>query len=363
MSTDSRAPGVVVVDLDALARNYALLAGTVHPAECGAVVKANAYGLGLGPVARRLHAAGCRRFFVATADEGIALRALLPEAIIYVFDGVMDADLDALVGADLVPVLNSLPQIERWRRAGRPAALHIDTGMNRLGLARADVERLGADPALLGGMPIDLVMTHLACADESDHGLNDSQPRLFDDLRARLPAARTSIGNSAGAFLSPRHRGDLVRPGIALYGGNPFTDRESPVEPVVSLRARVLQVREIAEVSTVGYGATFAAPRGSRMAVLGVGYADGYPRALSNCGVVSVAGHRAPVVGRVSMDLICVDVSALPAGAVAEGGWAELYGREIPIDHVAEAAGTISYELLTSLGPRLERIYEGGGNR
>jgi alanine racemase len=362
MQIDSPATCAVVVDLDALARNYTLLRRTVAPSECGAVVKANAYGLGVARVAHRLHGEGCRHFFVATEAEGIELRAALgrgSDVRLYAFEGAARDDIGPLVEAEVVPVLNTLEQIARWRPTGRPAAIHIDTGMNRLGLARADVERLAAEPERLEGLVVERVMTHLACADESDHRLNADQPRLFDELRALLPEAGTSIANSAGAFLGPAQRGDLVRPGIALYGGNPFVDRRSPVEPVASLRARVLQLRHIDDVATVGYGATFAAARGSRTAVLGIGYADGYSRMLGNCGVASVAGRRVPVIGRVSMDLTAIDVSSVPEDEIAVGTWVELFGNDIAIDDVAEAAGTIAYELLTSLGSRVERIYVG----
>lgn len=360
MHSDLRASGAVIVDLDALARNYRLLRRTVAPAGCGAVVKANAYGLGVGPVARRLLAEGCGHFFVATVAEGIELRDCLPDARIYVFEGASDSSLEALTDASLVPALNSLEQIERWRGCGRPAILHLDTGMNRLGLSGFDVRRLIETPSLLEGVQVEYLMTHLACADEPSHRLNDEQPRRFDELRARLPKAATSIGNSAGAFLGPSQRGDLVRAGIALYGGNPFASGDNPVEPVAALKARVLQTRTLDDAATVGYGATFAAASGARIAVLGVGYADGYPRALSNCGVASVSGYRVPVIGRVSMDSTCIDVSGVPEAAIAEGAWVELFGQDIALDDVARAAGTISYEILTSLGPRLERVYEGG---
>ena len=229
--------------------------------------------------------------------------------------------------------------------------------MNRLGLSSTDLGLLSARREFAEGLTLAYVMTHLACADEPDHVLNRAQLELFKEMRSHLPNAPTSIGNSAGAFLSAEHRGDLVRPGIALYGGNPFLDRESPVEPVVSLRAPVIQIRTIDQSSSVGYGASFVVEPGSRIAVVGLGYADGYPRSLSNNGIASVAGVRVPVVGRVSMDLLCLDVSGVPEHDVAEGTYVELFGNEISIDEVALAAGTISHELLTGLGSRVERRY------
>jgi alanine racemase len=351
--------GVVTVDLDALARNYHRMHDAAAPAQCGAVVKANAYGLGVRPVATRLAREGCRRFFVATSDEGLELRAHLPDVAVYVFEGLPEGLEAEFVEARLTPVLNTLRQIERWRPCGRPAAVHIDTGMNRLGLSAADVEYLAANPQILAGFGLDCLMTHLACADRTDHELNAQQLARFNAAAAKLPAAPRSIANSAGVFLGRDYCGDLVRPGIALYGGNPFVERNTPVEPVVTVQARILQLRTVDEPAFVGYGATFGIESRARLAVLGLGYADGYPRCLGNRGLVSIEGKRAPVVGRVSMDLICVDVTGIEPDAVAVGQFVELFGSDISIDDVADAAGTISYELLTGLSRRLRREYLG----
>jgi alanine racemase len=349
--------GVVRVDLGALARNYRIVRDVSAPAECGAVVKADAYGLGVAPVAARLWAEGCRKFFVATLSEGLELREILSDAAIYVFEGVPDGAADRCVAAGLTPVLNSLEQIERWSGRDAAAAVHIDTGISRLGLSAAEVSALAACKRLIEGLRIDYVMTHLACGDQRDHALNALQLERFAALRAQLPPAKTSIANSAGAFLGGPYRGDLVRPGIALYGGNPFCEPPSPVEPVVSVRGLILQVREVDEPVTVGYGATYGAAPPARLAVVGIGYADGYPRCLGNRGVASFEGVRVPVVGRVSMDMLCIDVGRLPRDAVSPGAFVELFGTDVGIDEVAEAAGTISYELLTRLGRRVERQY------
>jgi alanine racemase len=354
----AQSPAAIVIDLDALARNFRLLRHTVMPAECGAVVKANAYGLGMAPVARRLLREGCRTFFVATCTEGIELRELAPHARIFVFEGAVAGCEGDLRRTGLIPVLSSLEQTHRWSAGGGRAALHVDTGMSRLGLGAAEVRALATEPSLLHSVTIECVMTHLACADEPDHPLNRAQLDAFAQLRGLLPQAPTSIGNSAGAFLSAEHHGDLVRPGIALYGGNPFVTGESPVEPVVRVQAPILQIRPIETPQTVGYGATYAAAPPARLATVGIGYADGYPRALGNVGCASVAGVRVPVVGRVSMDLLCLDITAAPAG-VAEGTLVDLIGPTVPIDEVAAAAGTISYELLTRLGARLLRQFIG----
>lgn len=353
-------PGILIVDLDALARNYRRLRDAAAPAECAAVVKADAYGLGLAPVAARLALEGCRRFFVATVAEGCELRRLLPSAEIYVLEGAPGDAGPALRAARLTPALSSFAQVDEWAAAGGGrAVLHIDTGMSRLGLGAADVDALAAQPGVLARIDIEYVMTHLACADEPAHPLNAEQIRRFDRLRGKLPPARTSIGATAGIFLGSGHRGDLVRPGIGLYGGNPFSGRTCPVEPVVRLRARIVQVRDIMAAGTVGYGATHDITPPCRLAVCAVGYADGYPRAVGNRGEASFDGRRVPVVGRVSMDLTCVDVSHVPAGTIGPGDYVDLIGGSVTLDDVAGAAGTIGYEILTRLGRRLERRYIG----
>jgi alanine racemase len=354
MQPDPSRHALLRIDLDALARNYRLLRSRAAPAECAAVVKANGYGLGVEPVAKRLLREGCQRFFVATLAEGRELRAIAHNAHIYIFEGAVEGGVHELAKLRLRPALNTLAQVERWRGHG-PAALHIDTGMNRLGLSAADVATVAAHRELLEG--IDLVMTHLACADEPGHPLNREQLERFAAARAQLPRLPTSIGNSAGTLIDAAYRGDVARPGIALYGGNPFSDRENPMACVATLTAPILQLRDIERPEAVGYGATYVASPPARIAVVGVGYADGYPRHLSNCGVVAIRGKRAPVVGRVSMDLILVDVGSLPRDDVRVGEPVELFGPTIGIDEVATAAGTISYEVLTGLGRRPVRDY------
>lgn len=350
--------GSLLIDLDALARNYRYLCEQAAPSECAAVVKADAYGLGVEPVARRLVREGCKRFFVATLAEARQLRTVVRDAVIYVLEGVIEGGEEELASLAAVPVLNSIPQIRRWVGRGG-AVLHIDTGMARLGLSVADVDELTSKPELLRGIDVELVMTHLACADERGHPLNREQLQRFEVLRAQLPAAPTSIASSAGIFIDAAHRGDVVRPGIALYGGNPFSDRPNPMAPVVTLSGQILQIRPVDEALTVGYGATYVASPPGRLAVVGVGYADGYPRCLGNRGSAAIAGRRVPIIGRVSMDLLCVDVSNVPPAESQPGDWVELIGADIRLDKVAEEAGTISYEILTGLGKRLHREYRG----
>lgn len=355
MPTEPR-PAALRVDLDALARNYRKLCERAKPAECAAVVKADAYGLGVARVAQRLLREGCRRFFVATLAEAETLRAIAPDAEIGVFEGALASTADALARIEARPVLNTLEQIERWRGRGR-ALLHLDTGMNRLGLSAADVAALAGRRDLMDALKLDFVMTHLACVDTPDHPLNAEQLARFEAMRAPWPDVPTSIGNSAGTLLGAEHRGDLGRPGIALYGGNPFSDRPNPMEAVATLTAPILQIREIAEPAAVGYGATYIASPPARIAVVGIGYADGYPRNLGNVGTAAVNGQRVPVVGRVSMDLMTVDVGGLPPDAVRVGDPVELIGPTVGVDEVAAAAGTISYEILTRMGRRLVREY------
>jgi len=344
--------GRLRIDLDALAANYQAFLEAAAPGACAAVVKADAYGLGALPVARRLWREGCRQFFVATAAEGRALRGALPRARIFVFEGACADTLDALLESDLIPVLNHETQLACWRDGapGRPAAVHVDTGMHRLGFSR-DVPA-----ALFRGIPVALLITHLACADEPQHPLNRQQFERFDAVRARFPGVPVSIGNSAATLFGSGMAGDVGRPGIGLFGGNPFAGGSNPMAPVVTLEGRILQVRSVEPDDTIGYGASYRVDGPMTLAVVGVGYADGLPRLLSNRGAALVAGERRPIVGRVSMDLTVVDVTGLPVGI---DDWVEFFGAGIALDEVAGWAETIGYEVLTRLGPRLERVYLG----
>jgi alanine racemase len=357
---------LITIDLDALTANYRYCRDRVAPASCAAVVKADAYGLGLARIAPALFSAGCRQFFTATHREGMVLRALLPHAEIYVFEGVTAESEEALRSHGLVPVLITPEQGAGWaaraRREGRtlPAVLDIDTGMTRLGFGRSELQRLLELRADLEWLDIRYVMTHLACADDRESGMVREQLQRFDELRRPLPPAPTSIGNSAGSLLGAAASGDLARMGIALFGGNPYLDDHHKAAPVLRIQSRILQLREITEPTPVGYGATWTAPPGSRIATVGTGYADGYPWSLGNRGVAAVGGHRVPVVGRVSMDLITLDVSGVPDERVQPGCLVDLIGPDISLEEVAERAGTINYEILTRLSQRARRLYIGG---
>ena len=354
------------VDLDALAANYRLLAARAAPACCAAVVKADGYGLGVGPVARTLAAAGCGTFFVAHLDEAVELRQALAgsaaAAEIYVLNGLMPGDEPVFRDHDLIPVLNDLGQIERWAtdcraHGAHPAAVHLDTGMSRLGLPRDEQETLMREPERLRGIPLNCVMSHLACADTPDHPLNRQQQRDFAAVIARLPKAAASLSASSGIFLGPEWHFDMVRPGVSLYGVAPTEGAPNPMAPVVGLYGKIIQVRRVDAPGTVGYGATHRFTGPTRVATVAAGYADGYLRSLSGRATVYIGDAAVPLIGRVSMDLITLDISDVPHANT--GDIVELIGPHADLDTVAKAAGTIGYEILTSLGRRYRRQYVG----
>ena len=351
------------VDLGAIRANYRALRARLGATDCAAVVKADAYGLGASKVAPALAAEGARQFFVAHLDEAIALRWALPIAEIFVLNGLTPGAESEFVANRIRPVLNSLGQVDAWaaagRRAGRPlpAALQIDSGMSRLGLPESELARIAEDPARLDGIALRLVMSHLACAERQDAAMNREQLARFEAGRRRLPAAPASLANSSGIFLGPDFHFDLARPGAALYGLGPVAGAENPMRPAVRLMGRIVQVREIAEGARVGYGAAWTAPRTSRIATVAVGYADGYLRSLSRTATAHVDGKPVPLVGIVSMDTATFDVTEAPEAV--EGGLVELIGPHHTVDRLAGEAGTIGYEILTSLGNRYARTYVG----
>lgn len=366
------ARAVLTVDLAALRANWARLNEASGRAECAGVIKADAYGLGIGPIAQALTNEGCKTFFVASVDEGRAARTVQPGATIYVLDGLLPGAEAHYAGFDLRPVLSSLAQVRDWaaysRARGRklPAALHIETGMHRLAMPEYELRQLVAEPDMLDMFELTLVMSHLACADDPSNPMNERQRERFNALRALLPAAPASLSNSGGTFLGREYHFDVVRPGIALYGGRAHEGRPNPMRTVVRLAARIMQVQEVPPGSTIGYGATFKVQRPSRIATIACGYADGFLRALSvstgQPGPVGYIGsHPVPIVGRVSMDFITVDVTDVPEEMVRRGGWVEVMGQRVTVDDLTDQAGTIGYELLSRLGPRVHRVYEGGG--
>ena len=364
------AGAVLTIDLVALQRNWRTLREKAGRAECGAAVKGNAYGLGVEPVSRALWEAGCRSFFVARPKEGEELRHVLPEATIYVLDGLFPNQAEFYARLDLRPALISTAEAREWAAFGRvygrklPCALHVDTGINRLGFTMAEFAALCEDRFTMEGLNVALLMSHLACADDPGHPMNTRQAEAFRAVRQTLPDAAASLANSSGIFLGGSYTHDLVRPGIALYGGNPLQKVANPMRAVAILEGAVLQLRKIPPGGTVGYGATWEAGRESRVAILGAGYKDGVPRALSSRAQdgpaqVFINGMRCPIIGRISMDMMAIDVTGLPEDTVTRGTRAEIIGRNISIDEAAGWAGTISYELLTRLGSRYARLYSG----
>ena len=366
------ARAVLTVDLNALRANWARLNQASGRAECAGVIKADAYGLGLAPIARALTNEGCKTFFVASVDEGRAARQVQPGATIYVLDGLLPGAEPHYAGFDLRPVLASLAEVRDWaayaRSRGRrlAAALHIDTGINRLGMHAAEVDQLAVSPDLLAAFETTLVVSHLACADHPDDPMNERQRERFEALRAKLPPAPASLANSGGVFLGPRYHFDLVRPGIALFGGRAHEGKPNPMQTVVRLTAKILQVREVGPGDSIGYGATYKVQRPSRIATIAVGYADGFLRALSvasgEAGPVGYIGdYPVPIVGRVSMDFITADITSVPPELARRGAWVEVMGHRVTVDDLTDRAGTIGYELLSRLGQRVYRIYEGAG--
>jgi alanine racemase len=359
--SNAPAGAVLTIDVAALASNYRKLAKQSGKAACGAAIKGEAYGLGLGPVAKTLWREGCRHYFVARPQEGADLRQVLPKADIYVLDGLYDGAAPYYLKHNLRPALVSAEEMKAWSQAGRghPCAIHVDTGINRAGIP---LRNLAAHEKILRTLNISLLMSHLACSDEPGHAMNHQQLAQFNAARKLLPGVPVSLANSGGVFLGKDFAFNITRPGIALYGANPTPHTKNPMKPVASLKLRVLQVKTIAKGETVGYSATWAAPRETRIAIVAAGYRDGLPRKLSSSpqggpAQMWVGGRRCPIVGRVSMDMTVLDVTE--AKRVRAGDFAEVFGPHISVDEVAGWADTISYEVLTHLGNRYARVYKG----
>ncbi|MBV9373870.1 MAG: alanine racemase [Alphaproteobacteria bacterium] len=360
-----RAGAILEIDLAGIAENWRLLARRAKPAECAAVVKADAYGLGAARVAPVLAAAGCRRFFVATIEEGIALRRVLPyPAEIAVLHGPWPGCVGDFIEFRLVPVLNDPGQIAVWRCAvtqygGGSAMLHLDTGMARLGLTMPEFNRLADELSRPDSIRWRALMSHLACSDEPEHPLNGIQHQRFAVARQRLPGFPASLAASCGIFLGSNFHLDFVRPGAALYGLNPQPGCPNPMKQIVKLRGRILQIREVDQGQSVGYGAVHVMGSPGRLATVGVGYADGWLRSASQRASGRIGGKQVPLLGRVSMDLVVFDVSGIDPSLARPGGFVEFLDDEHGVDAAAIDAGTIGYEILTALGRRYHRIYRG----
>ena len=361
--------GVLTVDLDAIVANWRKLEKTAVPAECASVVKADAYGCGAAEISKALAAAGCKTFFVATLDEARVVRAALPRATIYSLNGFFQNTGEAYAKLDCKPVIGDLNELAEWdvfcRRSGwhGGAGIHIDTGMNRLGFTIAEAQsiipRINA-----GDHGISLVMSHLVSAELVNNATNARQLAAFREIASLFANVPASLSSSSGIYLGAQFLFDMVRPGAALYGINPTPEADNPMQPVVELKARIVQTRNVERGETVGYGGTWTARRPTKLAIVAAGYADGYFRAASaNDGTrgaeVMVAGKRCPVAGRISMDLMAVDITDLPPNAARRGHMVTLIGEGITVDELAHHFGTIGYEVLTSLGRRFARIYKG----
>jgi alanine racemase len=348
------------IDLSRLVANYALLRARFTGAECAAVVKANAYGLGVDAVAPALADAGCQSFFVATLQEAIQLRSLVPDRKIAVFHGVGEGEELAFINHQLIPILNSPQQIARWQKVAdtqedRPAILHLDTGMARLGLTHAELLALPEDTP--ERCQLSLIMSHLACSSDMEHPQNHAQLDQFIRAAERFPELPTSLCNSGGIFLGEAFHDDLARPGCALYGIHPGDAADSPMQPVVRLSAPIIQIRALDDEQPVGYGASQTLPKGAKLATVALGYADGIHRHLSHklCGYIG--GIKVPLVGRVTMDLLTFDISALTDEAMQKATRIEMMNEAQTVNDIAVAANTIGYEVLTSLGARVRREY------
>ena len=372
------AGGRVTINLGALKDNWRHLSHCAGTAECGAVVKANGYGCGVETVAKALHEAGCRTFFVAVPEEGLRLRSVLPEVQCYVLNGLFPDASEHFVKAGLTPVLSSMRELIQWADHAKSVGeqlsygLMLDTGMTRLGISANEAEELAQNSALSAQIKPTLLMTHYACADDLGHPKTDVQRETFLQLSSHFPGVPKSAANSAASLQSDfpghgSHAFEMVRPGIALYGGEALNNVPNPMKPVVTLEAKIMQIRHAKAGDTVGYGAAETLTRPSRIAYVSVGYADGYHRAASHAGVNLRAvtgaahahfnGHKLQGVGRISMDMSGFDVTDIPEDEIAAGDWIELFGPNVPVDDVARASGTIGYELLTGLGGRYERRF------
>lgn len=361
----------LTIELGVIARNYQFLRQKSGPATCGAAVKADAYGTGIAQVAPVLAKAGCEVFFVATINEGIELRQILGNVTIYVLNGLMPGSEESFADFNLRPVLNSLEQIDAWAFFARsrntqasPAAIHFDTGMNRLGLSLSEARALVATPDRAASFDVTLAMSHLTSADDATSAMNAQQQKLFGRLlndfnqsrpeRSRVPG---SLANSAGILLGAEYHFHLVRPGVALYGGNPLASGDNPMKPVIRLKARILQLRDVEAGDSVGYSGTYTAPSRRRVATLDVGYADGYLRSFSNQGQAYIDDWAVPVIGRISMDMLAIDVTDVPSALLGAGASVDLLGGPVTLDAASRTSGLSAYELLTLLGHRYKRHY------
>jgi len=353
------------VNIDLIVNNYRLIKNKVGDTECAAVLKADAYGMGASIIAKALDKAGCSIYFVATIDEGLELRACFGKNKnkIVVLSGLLEGTGDVFYKNKLTPVLNDLEQIQRWgiynreKKRSAPSIIHIDTGMNRLGLTIDEFQHIVERPNELHGLQVEWVMSHLACGDQPGDAMNPKQLSLFSNAKETLPKVKASLSNSGGVFLGQSYHLDMVRPGIALYGSVSRSIPVNPLNQVIKLYSRILQIRTLSSGATVGYGASYRVSEKIRVATVGLGYADGYLRSLSNCSYVFFNNIRLPVIGRISMDYITVDITKIAAEKIKTGDFIEVIGDKFTLDDLATVANTVPHEILTRLGTRHHRIY------
>ena len=355
------------INIDSIIHNYQLINNKVGNTECAAVLKADAYGMGASVIAKALDKAGCSTFFVATIDEGIELRACFSknENQIAVLSGLLEGSEDIFYSNKLTPVLNDTEQIKKWaiynkqKKISAPSILHIDTGMNRLGLTINELSDIIKKPTELKELHVGWIMSHLACGDQPRDIMNEKQLSVFLNAKKKFPNVKASLANSAGVFLGQSYHLDMVRPGIALYGSG---SGSMPSKQVIKLYSRILQIRTLSTGASVGYGASYRVSEATRVATVGLGYADGYLRSLSNCSWVFFNGLRLPVIGRISMDYITIDITQIASEKIKTGDFIEIIGDKFTLDDLATVANTVPHELLTRLGTRHHRIYRNTNN-
>ena len=358
------------INIDSIIHNYQLINNKVGNTECAAVLKADAYGMGASVVAKALDKVGCSTFFVATIDEGIELRACFSknENQIAVLSGLLEGSEDIFYSNKLTPVLNDTEQIKKWaiynkqKKISAPSILHVDTGMNRLGLTINELYDIIKNPTELKELHVEWIMSHLACGDQPRDIMNEKQLSVFLNAKKEFPNVKASLANSAGVFLGQSYHLDMVRPGIALYGSGSGSIPSKPLKQVIKLYSRILQIRTLSTGASVGYGASYRVSEATRVATVGLGYADGYLRSLSNCSWVFFNGLRLPVIGRISMDYITIDITQIASEKIKTGDFIEIIGDKFTLDDLATVANTVPHELLTRLGTRHHRIYRNTNN-
>ena len=358
------------INIDSIIHNYQLINNKVGNTECAAVLKADAYGMGASVVAKALDKVGCSTFFVATIDEGIELRACFSknENQIAVLSGLLEGSEDIFYSNKLTPVLNDTEQIKKWaiynkqKKISAPSILHIDTGMNRLGLTINELYDIIKNPTELKELHVGCIMSHLACGDQPRDIMNEKQLSVFLNAKKKFPNVKASLANSAGVFLGQSYHLDMVRPGIALYGSGSGSIPSKPLKQVIKLYSRILQIRTLSTGASVGYGASYRVSEATRVATVGLGYADGYLRSLSNCSWVFFNGLRLPVIGRISMDYITIDITQIASEKIKTGDFIEIISDKFTLDDLAAVANTVPHELLTRLGTRHHRIYSNTNN-